>query len=203
VTPAALPVTPASSPALFEQMRAVLDPRAFPGSWDPLAREAVSPRPLRSVIALVGHRAAGKSRLLPLVCRWTGLPGVDLDRLIEERADRSIAALFATNPQTFRDAEREAFISIRGPAIVATGGGFLSLHADLLRDHTGVLVPITFETYRARLLADATRPRLRPQLSHEEEIVQVYAEREERHAAAETMPLIDFLRASSSRVQWP
>jgi shikimate kinase len=97
---------------------------------------------------------------------------------------------------------------------VATGGGFLSLHADLLRDHTAVLVPITFETYRARLLGDATRPRLRPQLSLEEELAQVYAEREERHAAADTISLLDFLRASSvapvgggspraSGPQWP
>jgi shikimate kinase len=187
-------------------MRAILDPLAFPDGWDSLAPAA--PRPLRSLVALVGHRAAGKSRLLPLVCRWTGRPGVDLDVLIEERAGRSVAVLFTADPQAFREAERQAFASIRGPAIVATGGGFLSLHADLLRDHTAVLVPITFETYRARLLGDATRPRLRPQLSLEEELAQVYAEREERHAAADTMPLLDFLRLTApgpraSGPQWP
>ncbi len=186
-------------------MRALLDPRAFPWTWDALVHETTSPRPLRPVIALVGHRAAGKSRLLPLVCQWTGLPGIDLDRLIEKRAGRSIGALFASDPQAFREAERLAFSSIRGPMIVATGGGFLSLHADLLREHTAVLVPITFEAYQSRLLADATRPRLRPQLSHAEEIAQVYAEREERHAAIDTLPLVDFLRLTGavSQAQWP
>jgi len=58
----------------------------------------------------------------------------------------------------------------------------------------------------ARLVGDTTRPRLRPQLSLEEELAQVYAEREQRHAAADTIPLLDFLRASSvgrGSSQWP
>jgi len=175
------------------------------GPWASATLEAANPRPLRSLVALVGHRGAGKSRLLPLVCRWTGLPGADLDRLIEQDAGQDLVSFFNTDPAAFRAAERRAFASIGGPAIVATGGGFLSLHADLLRDHTAVLVPITFETYRARLLGDASRPRLRPELSREEEIAQVYAEREERHAAADTIPLLDFLHlsAASHRAQWP
>ncbi len=157
------------------------------------------------MVALVGHRAAGKSRLLPLVSQWTGLPGVDLDLLIAERAGQELTSFFNADPAAFRAAERRAFASIEGPAIVATGGGFLSLHADLLRDRTAVLVPITFETYRSRLLSDASRPRLRPQLSLEEELAQIYAEREERHAAVDTVPLLEFLRlsASSPRAQWP
>ncbi len=37
-----------------------------------------------------------------------------------------------------------------------------------------LLVPVTFETYRERLLADTTRPRLRPGMSLEEELASVY-----------------------------
>jgi shikimate kinase len=220
---------------LLAEMRAVVDPLAIPeNEWssimqgargvpDPLAGEGVERTPLpqrgrggvrgpRPIVALVGHRAAGKSRLLPLVCRWTGLPGIDLDRLIEERAGRSVAALFTADPGGFRGAEREAFGSIRGPAIVATGGGFLSLHADLLRGHSAVLVPITLETYRQRLMeaslspsgregkGDGARPRLRPELTLDEEIAQVYAERAALHAAMDTIPLLDFLRASSPAI---
>jgi shikimate kinase len=162
------------------------------------------------VIALVGHRSAGKSRLLPLLCRWTGLPGFDLDEVIAERAGKSAKAFFVggeSGPADFREAERAAFAALTapavgqpsGPAIVATGGGFLSLHSDLLRGHTAVLVPITFETYRERLLADRTRPRLRPELTLEEEIAQVYADREARHAAVPTLPLLDYLRHTAPR----
>ena len=202
-------MTPASSPELLQQIRAILDPLALSGPGVPQTLPPAHGRrdhlALRPVVALVGHRAAGKSRLLPLVCRWTGLPGVDLDRLIAESAGQDLASFFNIDPAAFRAAERRAFASIRGPAVVATGGGFLSLHADLLRDHTAVLVPITFETYRARLLGDASRPRLRPQLSLEDEIAQVYIEREERHAAVQTIPLLEFLHlsATSQPAQWP
>jgi shikimate kinase len=186
---------------LLEEIRAVLDPQALPDRWDLAApaSNAWEPRPL---VALVGHRSAGKSRLLPLLSRWTGLPGWDLDEVIAERAGQSVASLFTRSPSAFREAERAAFASltgsVRGPALVATGGGFLSLHADLLRGHTAVLVPITFETYRTRLLADRTRPRLRPELTIEEELTQVYAEREREHAATLTVSLFDFLRHTAS-----
>ena len=59
----------------------------------------------------------------------------------------------------------------------------LALHADLLAGDTPVLVPVSFETYRERLLADATRPRLRPELTAEEEVRVVYEEREAIHRA--------------------
>ena len=196
-------------PALLAEIRAVVDARAIPPTaWDSVLRAAANPPPIQPLVALVGHRTAGKSRLLPLICRWTGRPGVDLDRLVEERAGRSIRELFSTDREGFRTAEREAFASIRGPAVVATGGGFLSLHADLLRGHTAVLVPITFDAYRERLMAESVpagspaRPRLRPELSLEDEIAQVFTEREALHGAARTTPLLDFLRATAASAPW-
>ena len=212
-----------SLPHLLEEMRAVVDPRALPEPWSvPPRSSAPSPSPTLAseIVVLVGHRAAGKSRLLPLLSRWTGLPGFDLDELVAHRTGRSIAAWFGTSgdppshagegreggsPAGFRTAEREGFLSIPGPAIVATGGGFLSLHSDLLREHAAVLIPITFETYRARLLADRTRPRLRPELSLEEEIRQVYDERELRHASVPTIPLLEYLRRTAPYLAepWP
>ena len=140
-------------------------------------------------VVLVGHRGAGKSRLLETVARRLGRPGVDLDGLIAEREGVPARALFERSEEAFRLAERRAFASIGGRAVIAAGGGFLSHHADLLVGHTPVLVPIDFETYRARLLEDVTRPRLRPGVSLEEEIAAVFAEREALHARVATVPL--------------
>jgi hypothetical protein len=79
--------------------------------------------------------------------------------------------------------EREQFQKAPAGTAIAAGGGFLALHADLLGEDTAVLVPVSFEKYRERLLQDATRPRLRPELSAEEEVRAVYEEREAIHRA--------------------
>ncbi len=73
------------------------------------------------------------------------------------------------------------------------GGGFLSHHADALRGCLAVLIPVTFETYVERLRADATRPRLRPELTLDAELREIYFEREELHRAARPLALVDFL----------
>jgi shikimate kinase len=144
---------------------------------------------LRGHVVLVGHRGAGKTTLLAPLAERLGRPAVDLDVLIASRAGSSARALFERSEAAFRAAEREAFLSVGSPSVIAAGGGFLSHHRDLLEGHTPVLVPIDFETYRRRMLADTSRPRLRPQLSVEEEIASVFSEREALHAAVPTMPL--------------
>jgi shikimate kinase len=63
-----------------------------------------------------------------------------------------------------------------------------------------LVVPVCFETYRERLLADTSRPRLRPGMTLEEEIATVFHEREALHARVPTVPLVDFLRAFRSEV---
>jgi shikimate kinase len=166
-----------------------------------LGRELESATPISLVlgeaqrIVLVGHRAAGKSRLLPLLADWTGLTGIDLDTEIEVRSGRTIAGWLAEDASGFRQAEREVFASLRTGTLVAAGGGFLSLHASLLAGQVPVLVPLSKPTYRERLLADTQRPRLRPDLSLDQEIDWIYDERELRHAQVTTMPLPVFLKA--------
>jgi shikimate kinase len=169
--------TPASS------AERAIDPRlraAFLSDVERYSRAA--PPPLRGHLVLVGHRAAGKSRLLEPVARWMQRPAIDLDAMVGP-------GLFARSPLEFRRAERAAFCSITRPSVIAAGGGFLSLHADLLAGHTPVLVPVTFETYCERLRADSTRPRLRPELSLQDELASVFHEREARHARVPTVPL--------------
>ena len=156
--------------------------------------ELVEPLPRGVTVVLAGHRAAGKSRLLPKVAQALGRAAVDLDRELEHRTGRFIREWVQNDERGFRAAERELFLSLPAGRVVAVGGGFLAHHRDALAGCVVVLVPVTFDTYRERLLTDVTRPRLRPELSLEAELREVFAEREESHRAARPLSLVDFVR---------
>lgn len=188
--------SPESASGLVHEILEALDPRLAPALRAELARPGPASLPApEQLLALAGHRAAGKSRLLPLLCALTGRPGVDLDAELERRHGRPLRTWVAEDVAGFRAAERAAFAQLPPGSLVALGGGFLSHHAPVLEGSFTVLVPVTLETYRERLLADRTRPRLRPQLSLEEEISSLYAERELLHARVPTVPLVQLLRA--------
>jgi shikimate kinase len=173
-----------------------IDHRMKPGMEVTLVRpgQTAVPQPGQTVV-LAGHRAAGKTRLLPLVGKLLGRSGVDLDAELERQSGRSLREWVAQNPSEFRAAERRAFLELQPGSLVAVGGGFLSHHPDALAGCFTLLVPIAFATYRERLMADTTRPRLRPELSLEEELSTLFHERETLHARVPTVPLVDFLRA--------
>jgi len=181
---------------LIQQILDAIDPRLAPDLRAELARPgaALAPAPGQT-LALAGHRAAGKSRLLPLVSALTGRPGLDLDAELERRHGRPLREWVTQDVAGFRAAERALFLAQPPGSLVALGGGFLSHHAEALQGAFTVLVPLTLQTYRERLLADSTRPRLRPELSLEEEISRIYAERELLHARVPTVPLVALLRA--------
>lgn len=145
-------------------------------------------------VVLAGHRAAGKSRALPVFEALLGRRGVDLDRWIEAQHRRHLKGWVRHEPESFRLAEREAFLAQPAGSLIAVGGGFLSLHADLLEGAWTVLIPIDFETYAQRLRRDRSRPRLRPGLSLTEELREIYDARELAHAKVPTHPLWAALR---------
>lgn len=153
-----------------------------------------SPPASDQTVVLAGHRAAGKSRALPLFETLLGRSGVDLDRWIEARYRRSLKSWVRHDPQGFRKAEREAFLAQPAGSLISVGGGFLSLHADLLGGAWTVLIPIDFGTYAQRLRRDRSRPRLRPELSLTEELREIYDAREAAHAQVPTHPLWAALR---------
>jgi len=159
----------------------------------PRSGKALGPR-----VVLVGHRAAGKSTLLPAVAGLLGRKALDLDGEIERALGRPIRDVFKEDVRLFRSVEREVYQQLPKRTVVAAGGGFLALHADLLGEDTAVLVPVSFETYRERLMADASRPRLRPELSVEEELRAVYDEREAIHQrlGSRVMSLAELLASS-------
>lgn len=153
-----------------------------------------SPPASDQTVVLAGHRAAGKSRALPLFETLLGRSGVDLDRWIEATHRRSLKTWVRHDPQGFRQAEREAFLAQPTGSLISVGGGFLSLHADLLEGAWTVLIPIDFGTYAQRLRRDRSRPRLRPELPLTEELREVYDAREAAHAQVPTHPLWAALR---------
>lgn len=180
----------------LEQILRAVDPRLGPGLRTALAQPGPTVLPAAGqTVVLAGHRAAGKSRLLPLVGRLLGRPGVDLDRELERTSGRSLRAWVAEDPVSFRAAERRSLLEIAPGSLVSVGGGFLSHHPEALAGLLTLVVPVSFETYRERLMADTSRPRLRPGVSLEEEISTVFHEREALHARVPTVPLVDFLRA--------
>lgn len=175
-----------------------VDPRLRDGLRAEVSRRSSEPMdglPRNVTVVLAGHRAAGKSTLLPHVARVLDRRAVDLDDELERRGGRSIRAWFASDQASFRAAERALFESLPVGVVVAVGGGFLSSHPEAFRGTVPVLVPVSFETFRERLLRDDTRPRLRPELSLEDELRQVFDEREQLHQRVPVMPLVDFLLA--------
>ncbi|ATB33363.1 shikimate kinase [Melittangium boletus DSM 14713] len=185
---------------LIERILGAVDPRLIASvrAEFTLPAAAEPPHAARTVV-IGGHRAAGKSRLLPLVSALLGRPGLDLDIELEQRTGRSLREWVATDTEGFRAAERALFLSLPPGSCVAVGGGFLSHHPDALEGSYTLLVPISFETYRERLLQDTRRPRLRPGVSLEEELSAIYEQRTLLHRRVPTVGLGEFLRAMSPR----
>jgi shikimate kinase len=181
---------------LVQRILEAVDPRLAPALREELARPGPwhLPTPGQTV-AIAGHRSAGKTRLLPLVSALLGKQGLDLDVELERRSGRSLRDWVAEDTNGFRDAERDLFLELPPGSVVALGGGFLSHHPEALQSSFTLLVPISFETYRERLLADTTRPRLRPGMSLEEELHSIYHQRQVLHARVPTVNLVHFLRA--------
>ncbi len=153
--------------------------------------------PRGATVVLAGHRAAGKSTLLPHVSALLGRPAVDLDAHLEALHGRSLRVWVRDDEPGFRAAERAAFLALPAGAVVAVGGGFLAHHPDALLGCVTALVPVTFETYVERLSANDARPRLRPALPLARELDEVWREREALHRRARTCSLVDLCLMAS------
>ena len=95
------------------------------------------------VILLVGLPGAGKSTVGPIVAARLGRPFVDLDRVIEAQAGRTVAAIFTSEGEPgFRARERAASRALgraEHPLVLAPGGGWIEDPANLQGLGAGVL----------------------------------------------------------------
>jgi shikimate kinase len=79
-------------------------------------------------LILIGLPGAGKSTHGRRAAAQLGRPFVDLDRVISQRAGRSVAQIFRLSGEpAFRELEREATAALatEPPSVVAPGGGWM------------------------------------------------------------------------------
>ena len=132
-------------------------------------------RPLISMfpfLILIGYRATGKTTLARLLGERLHLDAVDTDPLIEQKAGRTIAEIFAEQGEPlFRDYESQVIAELlRGkPCVVATGGG-LPMRPDnrelLKRAGRVVWLKASPETILHRMSGDPATQQMRPQLTN-------------------------------------
>jgi shikimate kinase len=109
---------------------------------------------------------SGKTTVGELLSEKTGMPLLDMDTLIEERAGKTINDIFAKEGEAhFRSLERELVkeLAAREGQIISTGGGIV-LNPDNITDFekTGLVVCLLAdaETVLDRVRHDTSRPLL-------------------------------------------
>jgi len=122
----------------------------------------VPERPAR--VVLVGFMGSGKSSIGRLVARRLGYRFEDMDRRIEKRAGRTVAAIFRdSGEEAFRELEREEAraLSTLRDRVVATGGGAFArpdTRAILKEGALTVWLQCDIDTILGRVPADGSRP---------------------------------------------
>ncbi len=121
----------------------------------------------KSIIFLTGFMGSGKSTVGPILANTIGYMFIDLDSLIEQKEQRKISEIFATNgEQKFRTLERNTLKEIldRTTTIISLGGGTVTNNETLdLVKHHGVLVYLKSDVEHIfqRLRTKSDRPMIR------------------------------------------
>ncbi len=139
-------------------------------------------------IVLMGFMGTGKSEVGRRLAQRLGRAFVDTDHLVEERAGKRVAAIFADDGETaFRALERDAVneAARRTGTVISVGGGAVLDPANVaaLRE-AGVLVHLTASP--DVILARVGDPRSRPLLADDPHgtVTRLLAERSPAYAAA-------------------
>ncbi len=157
----------------------------------------VSVAPDQNVV-LVGFMGAGKSVVGQALARRLGRPFVDTDDVVERRAGRPIATIFAAEgEEAFRALERAAIAEVasRDGQVVATGGGAVADPVNLAALRTSGLVvylAASPETLAARV-AGSDRPLLRGAADPAARVQELLDRREAAYRAADAVVETDDL----------
>ena len=123
-------------------------------------------------LILIGYRATGKTTLARMLGERLQLEAVDADLLIEQKAGRTIAEIFAEQGElAFRDVESQviAELLLGEPCVVATGGGLpMRPENRVLLQRAGrvVWLKASPETILQRMFGDPETERMRPPLTN-------------------------------------
>lgn len=133
-------------------------------------------------IVLCGFMGSGKTTVGRLLAKRTGLPFVDMDDYIEDKAGMAVSEIFERHGEDyFRELEHEAAkeLAKRDGCIISAGGGTLVYrrNADVLRESCRiVLLDAPLEVIKRRLKNDKKRPLLqRP--DRDEAMLELYTKR--------------------------
>jgi shikimate kinase len=143
------------------------------------------------MIVIVGFMGAGKTTVGQLVAGKLGVPFLDSDHVIEERAGRPIRDIFAADGEpAFRELEHQAIADLLGgpPTVLALGGGAAGhprTRALLKSPHVRVVyLRVGYEEALARVGGDEGRPMLaRP------DIDAVYESRQAIYSSVATLTI--------------
>jgi shikimate kinase len=99
---------------------------------------------MKTNVALVGFMAAGKTAVAQVLARLLGKKLIELDALVEQRAGKTVARIFAEDGETaFREWEITLVKEVAAgrDQVIATGGGIVlnKINVDRLRQG-GVIV---------------------------------------------------------------
>ena len=117
------------------------------------------------MIVLVGFMGAGKTTVGHLLSECLGLPFVDSDVVIEQRAGSSIRQFFAEHGEpAFRELESRVICELidGSEAVLALGGGAAG-HPDTvarLKSAQVIYLQVTYEEAMLRVAGDQYRPML-------------------------------------------
>ncbi len=118
----------------------------------------------RERIVLVGFMGSGKSTVGRLLARRLGWSFEDMDRRIEQRAGRTVAAIFEGGGEpAFRALEREEAraLGVKTRCVIAAGGGAFAREDTRVLLQQGALtvwLRVALETALARVPLDGSRP---------------------------------------------
>lgn len=134
-------------------------------------------------VVLIGFRGCGKTTFGREIARQLEQPFVDLDEQIEFVLGESIYEFVDKHGwQKFREVEQKVTHDFcrNFSGVVATGGGTLENSKNLQNLKKGgrfVFLNPNFKDIKAYLLKDKTRPRLNLEISHDQEIEQLWTQR--------------------------
>jgi len=112
---------------------------------------------------LIGLMGSGKTSIGKLLSKELGIPFVDLDHYIVEKAGKTIPAIFEEQGEEgFREIESEALAEVIGkPVVLSTGGGAVmrAENRGLLEAHAPVIwLKSCLEFLAGRIDGDKNRP---------------------------------------------
>lgn len=161
-------------------------------------------RPRKGRIFLTGFMGCGKSTIGPILANSIGYQFADLDRLIEQRNNKSVKRIFQEDGEAFFRGEELAVLeelALRDKMVVALGGGTLAEPAALASiTRSGVLVYLKVppEELLKRLQYKTDRPLLMdengnrlPEAALRERMMTLFRRREPLYEQADIIVFAD------------